>query len=510
MRTIAIINQKGGCGKTTTAVNLAGMFAREGLRTLLVDMDPQSHCAAGLAIPEDRIDLDIGDAMLAATVQPVDPARLLWRVSRNLDLAPSRTKLAGLEAARGGLADQQDKATRLNAALAPFADRYDMCLIDCPPTIGLLTFNAIAAADGLLVPVETSFFSLQGATKQMTTVRTMAKRLGRSPRTWLLPTIHDDESPLARDLLAELRRRFNKRVLPVTIRRDIRIKEAASFGKPVVEYAPDCGGSRDYRELAQWLRDHGQIEVPEPIEDGQLAETINGLDPIPAAPQPTGNAEPTATAPTESVARPRTMLTPPPAPPTEGQRLAAEARRTAIEAAQAAIRATAQTEAKPANHTEGLSRAAELAKRASDLQQRLSELAGRTVLTPEPPKAPPPVAASNGIAQAARLYGVRPTSTGLLFVQPLGLGMDIRVCGDFNGWNGESHPMKRNETMGVYELAIEIGPGDHQYRLIVDGRWMPDPYNPERRQNPFGDSNSLAIRPTNRVATASEPRAVSA
>src|SRR5437016_12709818 len=112
MRTIAIINQKGGCGKTTTAINLAATLAKHGFRTLLVDMDPQSHCAAGLAIPEQRIDLDIGDAMLAGPDDAIDPKRLFWRASRNLDLAPSRMKTAGLEASRGGLSDKPDKEHR--------------------------------------------------------------------------------------------------------------------------------------------------------------------------------------------------------------------------------------------------------------------------------------------------------------------------------------------------------------------------------------------------------------
>jgi chromosome partitioning protein len=101
VRTFAVVNQKGGCGKTTTAINLAGVFAGRGHRTLLVDMDPQGHCAAGLAIPEQRVDLHIGDAMLAPDDKPVDPQRLLWRVSRNLDLAPATLRLAALEAGRG-------------------------------------------------------------------------------------------------------------------------------------------------------------------------------------------------------------------------------------------------------------------------------------------------------------------------------------------------------------------------------------------------------------------------
>lgn len=108
MRRIAIVNQKGGCGKTTTAINLAGIFAKKGLRTLLVDMDPQGHCGAGLAIPEQQIDLDVGDAMLADPAQPIDLSRLIWRASRNLDLIPSRTKVAGIESSRAGLSDQPE------------------------------------------------------------------------------------------------------------------------------------------------------------------------------------------------------------------------------------------------------------------------------------------------------------------------------------------------------------------------------------------------------------------
>src|SRR6185295_1028065 len=140
VRIISIINQKGGCGKTTSAINLAGITARKGFRTLLVDLDPQSHCAAGLAIPEQRIDLDIGDAMLAAPEQQIDPSRLFWRASRNLDLAPSRMKLAGLESSRGGMADKPDKERRLANVLSRFARNYDICFIDCSPSIGLLTF----------------------------------------------------------------------------------------------------------------------------------------------------------------------------------------------------------------------------------------------------------------------------------------------------------------------------------------------------------------------------------
>jgi chromosome partitioning protein len=259
VRIITIINQKGGCGKTTTAINLAGTFAKQGLRTLLVDMDPQSHCAAGLGVPENRIDLDIGDAMLTPGNRPLDTSRLLWRVGRRLDLAPSRMKLAGLEAARGGLADKPDKERRLHNTLQRFKADYDVSVIDCSPSIGLLTFNALAAADAILIPVETSYFALQGAAKQINTVRTLAKRLGIEIPIWILATIHDQTSRVSNDILGELQRRFDERVIPVIIRRDPVLREAASFGQPAIEFAPHSLGSQDYAACTEWFIEHGGL-----------------------------------------------------------------------------------------------------------------------------------------------------------------------------------------------------------------------------------------------------------
>ncbi|TVQ52776.1 MAG: hypothetical protein EA377_09380, partial [Phycisphaerales bacterium] len=143
MRTIALVNQKGGCGKTTTAINLAATFARRGVRTLLIDMDPQSHCAAGLGVPEAHIESGIAEAMLHENPATLDPEDYLWKVARNLDLIPSTTRLAGLEAPTGGLHQRPDRDRRLEYVLCGLRDRYDLCLIDCPPTIGLLTFNAL-------------------------------------------------------------------------------------------------------------------------------------------------------------------------------------------------------------------------------------------------------------------------------------------------------------------------------------------------------------------------------
>ncbi|MHC4711482.1 MAG: ParA family protein [Planctomycetota bacterium] len=202
VRTIAIVNQKGGCGKTSTAINLAAVFAHRGLRTLLVDMDPQAHCAIGLGVPEGGIEQSVAEALLKADRADFDPPSAVWEVGGNLDLLPSTMRLAGLEAPGGGLHELSDRDRRLTHLVGRFAGCYDRCLIDCPPTIGLLTFNALRAAREALIPVETGFFALRGADMQWKTIHKLIERIGRPIACHLLPTLYNADSALAGDILA--------------------------------------------------------------------------------------------------------------------------------------------------------------------------------------------------------------------------------------------------------------------------------------------------------------------
>lgn len=473
VRTIAIINQKGGCGKTTTAISLAGIFARLGARTLLVDVDPQSHCAAGLAIPEQRIDLDIGDAMLADP-EKFDEERLLWRVTRNLDLAPSRTRIAGLEASRGGLADAEDKELRLSRVLAKLAPRYDVCLIDCSPSIGLLAYNAISAADAALIPVETSFFSLQGATRQVSAIRSLAKRLESRITTWVLPTIHDPSSPLAKDLLSELRKRFGQRVAPVTVRRDEALRESVSFGQPIIDYAPASTGATDYRSLALWLADVLKVNINRAAQE-VLAE-------IPEASAPVAIADAAAPEPSAVVS---------------------------------AERSAPLSSVEPKPGSSGLSRSEDLSRRAMALQRRLQGIGTPVQLDENEEHGR--VGGRPLSDTLRRLYGARATASGVLFVQPATIGERVCVAGAFNGWSADAAEMRLNEEMGVFELCLTLPSGRHEYRLVVDGRWGPDKYNPLTADNPFGEPNSVVVvherpvpavlkRPTEPMCVAEEQR----
>jgi chromosome partitioning protein len=468
VRTVAIVNQKGGCGKTTTAINLAGVLSRKGYRTLLVDMDPQSHCAAGLAIPEGRIDIDIGDAMLACADGDFDRSRLLWRVGRNLDLAPSRMKLAGLEASRGGLADLPDKERALSRVLARLAPDYDACLVDCSPAIGLLTYNALAAATEVLVPVEMGFFSFRGAAKQVETIRTLNRRLGVDTSHWLLPTMHDGESALAVDLLDELRRRFGRKVAPVVIRRDGALQAAIAYGQPVVEFSSVSQGAEDYTALTQWLLDHawsGRIGGASQEPPTQSLPSEDESD------QPTVQVRVGSNG-TQGLAD----------RVTESNGVASRAR----EVAQRAKRlldnaATRDTEIRIG--TNASNGAAKTTTQDAD------------VIRETKPSLPP-------LHQIQDRMGVRVTRRGVLFVQPIMTGSRVAIAGDFNGWSAESTPMQRNDNLGVFELCMELDPGIHQYRLVIDGQWTADPFNDKSELNPFGEANSVVdVAPKEATAT---------
>jgi chromosome partitioning protein len=503
VRIIAIVNQKGGCGKTTTAINLSAILARRGYRSLLVDMDPQSHCAVGLGIPENRIDLDIGDAMLTSHERQLDKARLIWRMGKNLDLLPSRMRLAGLESSRGGLVDKADKERRLWGVLSRFTSHYDVAVIDCSPAIGLLTFNALAAAQVVIVPVETGYFSLQGATRQVNTVRTVAKKLGSVLPVWVLPTIHDEHNAVACDLLAELRRRFAQRTIPVVIRRDDRLREAATFGKAIVDHAGDSRGAADYSALASWAILHGLVagaaptatedDLPDAMDmpyepdaavmrEGASAESVPGLTPSGIEAKP-------AMAPT---ARPAPALAAPVGANAEEQGDDASENEPAV------------AEARPQT------RAEEMVRRAQEIVRRTLEARRAAgVTTPAPTDLPQNRGGETAAGepgsplrvetrpvvevtpQARQLLGAKPTRQGVLFVQPLNSGNRMAIVGEFNNWSESSMPMRRNEELGVYELVVPLAAGRYQYRVVCDGKWTADPYNENFEINSFGETNSV-------------------
>ncbi len=246
MRVIAIVNQKGGCGKTTTAINLAACLAAQSRNVLLIDLDPQAHATLGLSIkPEEAergmYEVLVGEASLDEVISQVLP---------NLSLAPSNIALSAIEQF---LAGTPERERQLAARLAALGDRFDYVLIDCPPSVGLLTFNALIACQEALVPVETSFFSLQGVVKLSETIKLISDKIGHDIRIRVLPTKFDRRAGYAKEVLAKIRAQFSAVTMATTINLNDKLREAVSLGLPITEYAPESAGFKDYMALAREL-----------------------------------------------------------------------------------------------------------------------------------------------------------------------------------------------------------------------------------------------------------------
>lgn len=505
MRTIAIINQKGGCGKTTSAINLAGVFAKQGRKTLLVDMDPQGHCAAGLAIPEGRIDVQIGDAMLWSPGKTVDWTRLLWRVSRNLDLAPSTVRLAAIEAPRGPLVGSEDAEKRLDRVLTRLADQYEICLIDCPPSIGLLTFNALVAASEVLIPVETGFFALQGAGKQVQLLKSLGKKMGVAPAHRIVATMHDPENPLAREVLEQIGERFKGLVCPVVVRLDPKLREAVSFGQPAVEYAPECPGSQDYIALGEWLLKHPAAKktTHAPIADDELGGSGGG-----SGAANDGESEEliqVKAIATETVLKSRSVQVAQPTP-----MAASAAKPIGPMSPVSSMPATHATPAAPTSPWGTLVAESPESERTRNLAHRAEAAAAKLRAGASAAAVGPSVTRTVGALQliedeqvrtaygtmSAGIFGVRWTSQGALFVQPANIGRTVVIAGHFNNWSLTQTPMRLNRELGVFEAVVPLPEGTHEYRLVIDGQWVADPHNPRSITNPFGECNSIIEVPS--------------
>jgi len=251
MRTIAIINQKGGCGKTTVSINLSSSLASRGYRTLLVDMDPQSHCAVGLAVPEEQIEQSIYDILVShARSEPIRLSEILWQITEGLELAPASIDLAAFEQQLSGVIDRE---SCLRAVLEQVAKEYDYVIVDCPPSVGLLTFNAIRASTDVIVPVETGYFSLHGLSKQLDTLNVLCKQCSQEINVMVLASMYDIRTKMGREILGELRKHFSRRMFKTVVNFNTKLKEAASLGQPIGEYDPASRGHKDFETLADEL-----------------------------------------------------------------------------------------------------------------------------------------------------------------------------------------------------------------------------------------------------------------
>ena len=244
----ALANQKGGVGKTTTAVSLADGLAIRGQRTLLIDVDPQANATSSLGFDKHHIER----SLYAALLQDVPLRDILLPTPRpQLALAPSAPTLAGAEV---DLVSELGREYRLRDALAAVRDDYDYVIIDCPPSLGLLTINALAAADGVIIPVQCEYLPLEGLAMLMQTIELVRRRL--NPRLTIqgvMMTMYDGRTNLAQQVVGEVRDHFGARLFSTIVPRSVRLSEAPSFGRTIFQYAPSSPGGVAYARLAEEL-----------------------------------------------------------------------------------------------------------------------------------------------------------------------------------------------------------------------------------------------------------------
>jgi chromosome partitioning protein len=364
MRTIAIVNQKGGCGKTTTAINLSSYLADTGKRVLLVDCDPQSHASLGLGIDTEDLARSTYDLLMNPAVKVRD---VVHTVTERLDVVPSSVVLSAVEQQLSG---QPDRENRLRWKLEASEGDYDYVFVDCPPSVGLLTFNAIVACGEAFVVMEPSYFSLHGALKVLETIGLVRSQLGMRKRVKILLTMFDGRTRFSREFLKEAQTRFGRQMFSAVVRNTVRFREASNWGVAISHYAGSSSGARDYRELGR------EILADEELLAGELLETL------------------------------------------------------------------------PEVHDTALSPGMD--------EWILSQ------------------------------PGPHFVEGGVLFSLVAPEANSVELVGSFNGWDRERGVRLTKNPNGVWHTTLELPPGKHIYKYVIDGIWRPDPAN-ENRAAPNDD-----------------------
>ena len=247
MKKICIFNQKGGVGKTTTNINLCAFLAMEGYKVLTIDIDPQGNTTSGLGLDKRNLEVSMYDVLTnnASLEQVIIKSELI----PNLYIAPSTMELAGAEVEIIGI---KDRETILLREISKIKDQYDFIFIDCPPSLGVLTINALTAVDSVLIPIQCEFYALEGVGQLINTIQLVKKSLNKSLNIeGVLMTMYDYRTNLSNEVYDEAKKFFNDKVYDATIARNIRLAEAPSFGLPIMLYDDKCKGAIAYKKFAK-------------------------------------------------------------------------------------------------------------------------------------------------------------------------------------------------------------------------------------------------------------------
>jgi chromosome partitioning protein len=541
MKTIAVVNQKGGCGKTTVSINLASAIAEQGQKVLLVDMDPQSHCAVGLAVPEQQIEQSIYDVLISKSRnEPIRVTEILWQISDRLDLAPASLDLSAFEQQMSGV---NGRELCLREVLNDISTRYDFAVIDCPPAVGLLTFNALRAATDVIVPVETGYFALHGLSKQLETLSLLCERCNQKVNVTVLASMYDIRTKMAREILAELKSHFADRMFNTIINFNTKLKEAASFGQPISEYDPASKGQLDFKQLADEvikteksqqqrnlvsslanqltsistsanellksekiqkqkteIREIKPVyeERPAPVE--VVAENIAAVETAPIqtiSEQPSpfettpeqipAEAVPMEPAPMEEIPMEPTPMEPIPTEPGPMEEAPMEQMPTEPNPTEEIPPEPRQAEQIEFESIEPKPQESEQIQ-PEPMEEQQAEQPQTEQQQPAQQQEPTMESTNTKLTD---YYGVNQINEAVIFVSLYPRANFVQIAGDFNNWQPIEANMEKVGESGVWQTKINLPPGKYQYRLVVDGHWLPDPYNENSILNPYGEYNSV-------------------